>query len=279
MSSSGRSSKPLKNLVILVACSAKKMVELKSGLESMGGEVLPFPVIEIQAIEDTGLLDKALDSLCDYSWIIFTSVYGVHFFMKHLKERGIIVNRESIPNVCSIGPSTRAALEEFGWKTTVLPKNYVAEGVLEALDKYHGGLQHLAGRRVLLPRAKEAREILPETLTAAGVHVDVVPCYRTVLAEINENTMKQLQDRKPDLLVFTSSSTIKNMIEILGREVGEKILLESTVAVLGPVTGDTARFFGKRAEIVPETHTIVALLKAIGDHYSGQSSISRSCIS
>ena len=278
MSPSILSSKPLNNRTILVACSAKKMVELASGLEAMGGTVLPFPVIEAQAIEDTHLLDNALDSLREYSWIIFTSAYGVHFFMKRLKERGIGLNSDFIPAICAIGPATDAALEEYGWKTTLLPKRFIAEGVLDALDEHYGGLPHLAGRRILLPRAKEAREILPDTLSAAGVQVDVVPCYQTVRAEIDENILQKLREKTPDLLVFTSSSTIRNMIEILGHEQVIRMLMDSTVAVLGPVTGETAASYGKSVEIIPNTHTIVNLLKAIGDYYSGQSSIGGNCV-
>ncbi len=270
MPSPSNPSKPLQNRTILVACSIKKMVQLAGGLEMMGGKVLPFPVIEAKPIEDTQLLDKALDSLREYSWLIFTSAYGVSFFMKRLQERAISVNRGSAPKICAIGPATAAALEEFGWKADLTAQQFVAEGVIDALGKYHGGLQNLAGHRVMLPRAKEAREVLPETLVASGIAVDVVPCYQTVRAEIEDAVVKQLQDRNPDLIVFTSSSTIRNMMEILGPETGKKVLLGSTVAVMGPVTGKTAESFGKRAEIIPEANTVVDLLKAIGDYFSRQ---------
>ncbi len=243
------------------------MVELATGLEAIGGNVLRFPAIEAQAVEDKHLLDNALASLGDYDWIIFTSTYGVSFFMKRLNERGIAAE---MPKICAIGPATAGALAEFGHEAALIPNQFVAEGVLEALETYHGGLQHLSGLRILLPRAKEARELLPEALTAAGAHVDVVPCYQTVRPEMDKDIVQKLRQRKPELIVFTSSSAVKNLIDILGQQDGKRMLLESTVAVLGPITGKTAESYGKRAEIVPGESTVAALLKAIGEYYSSR---------
>ncbi len=270
MLSSPSTSKQLLNRTILVACSAKKMVELVAGLEAMGGTVLPFPVIEAKAVEDMHLLDQALGALREYSWIIFTSAYGVSFFMQHLKEFGISTDTQTLPKICAIGPATAAAVREFGYEPALVPTHFVAEGVLEALRRSYGGLRHLAGCRILLPRAKEARELLPEALTAAGARVDIVPCYQTVRAEIDKDVIRQLSEKRPDLIVFTSSSTIRHLIDTLGQEDGERMLLQSTVAVLGPITGKTAESFGKRAEIVPEENTVTALLKAIREYYSRQ---------
>jgi uroporphyrinogen III methyltransferase/synthase len=261
-------SKPLLDRTILVACSAKKVVELVAGLEAMGGAVVAFPVIEAQAIEDKSLLDKALESLAEYAWIIFTSAYGVDFFMQRLKERIQGTGIPGMPRICAIGPATADALRKFGYEATLIPKQFVAEGVLQALGQRYGGLGHMAGSRMLLPRAQEARDFLPDALAAAGARVDVVPCYRTVRAGMDHDTVRRLQAEKPDLMVFTSSSTIRNLIDILGQEAGKKMLLESTVAVLGPVTGRTAESFGKCAEIIPQENTVAALLKAIGDFYS-----------
>jgi uroporphyrinogen III methyltransferase/synthase len=268
MSDPTRASKELMNRVVLVACSAKKMAELVAGLEAMGGDVLPFPVIEAQDIEDKHLLDKALSSLQGYDWIVFTSAYGVSYFMQRMRERGIRAGLEGMPKICAIGPATAEALGGFGHRADLVPEQYIAEGVVKALGTYYGGIQRLAGRSILLPRAQEARELIPEALAAAGARVDVVPCYRTVRGEIDPNAVQRLRERSPDLLVFTSSSTIRNLINILGPERGRSVLQESTVAVLGPVVGNTAQSFGKRPEIVPSENTVPALLKAIREYYS-----------
>jgi uroporphyrinogen III methyltransferase / synthase len=266
--SPSESFKPLQNLTILVACSAKKMVELADGLRAMGGVVLPFPAIDARAIEDAHLLDRSLASLKEYAWIVFTSAYGVRFFMQRLNERAIDTDRRSMPKLCAIGPATAAELKEFGYEAALIPEQFQAEGVLDALGKYHGGILNLAGKRLLLPRAQEARELLPQALSAAGVQVDVVPCYKTVRAQIDGEILLQLRDKKPDLIVFTSSSTIRNLVEILGQQEGVKLLLQSTVAVIGPVTGHTSESFGKSAEIVPKENTVKSLLKAIRSYYS-----------
>jgi uroporphyrinogen III methyltransferase/synthase len=268
MSAADRTSRELYNRKILVACSAKKMVELVKGLEAMGGDVLPVPVIEAQEIEDKKLLDKALSILPDYAWIIFTSAYAVAFFMQRMNERATGADIPAMPKICAIGPATAAAIAEAGYRVDLIPEQYVAEGILEALSRYCGGIEHLAGCRILLPRAQEARELIPEALRAAGAHVDVVPCYRTVCGEMDPSIVQRLRRNSPDLIVFTSSSTIRNVIKILGTEHGTSMLQQSTVAVLGPVTAITAASYGKRAEIVPNENTIPALLEAVREYFS-----------
>ncbi len=259
---------PLASRTVLVACSARKLGALVAGIEAMGGQVLPFPVIEVHAIDDTQPLDAALASLKQYAWIIFTSAYGVRFFMQRLKRSGIPMPPDLMPRLCAIGPATAREIRESGYGVALIPEKYVAEGLVEALEKYHGGLEALAGCRILIPRAKEARAILPETLSAAGILVDVVPCYETVRAEPDREILLLLRNRKPEMLVFTSSSAIRSFVEILGKEEGTRLLLESAVAVLGPVTGNTAESFGKIPDVVPRENSIESLLEAICSYFS-----------
>jgi uroporphyrinogen III methyltransferase / synthase len=270
MSDGSFSSKPLANRTILIACSPKKLAELASGIESMGGNALSLPVIEVHATDDMRPLDEALASLKKYAWIIFTSAYGVRYFFQRLRQTGIKLPPENMPRICAIGPATAREVHESGYSVELIPEKYVAEGLIEALEKYHGGLQALAGRRVLIPRAEAAREVLPEALTAAGIRVDAVPCYQTVRAEPDPEILQQLRNQKPDMLVFTSSSAIKSFIDILGKDAGVRMLQESAVAVLGPITGDTAASFGKSADIVPRENTIASLLEAIGEFYGSR---------
>jgi uroporphyrinogen III methyltransferase/synthase len=261
------SSKPLLNRTVLVTCSEKKIGELLAGLESMGARAIPFPVIEIRGLEDTHVLDRALASLHEYSWIVFTSTYGVSFFMCRLKERGKPGGMTPLPKICAIGPATARAVQEAGYEVSLVPERFVAEGIVEALASYSGGLSDLSGQRILLPRAREGRDLLPAVLAASGVRVDVVPCYENVRAEFEESFLQAIRASKPSLIVFTSSSTVRNMIDILGQEEGKRMLMESVIAVLGPVTANTAEAFGKRAEIVPEENTIASLLEKIYEYY------------
>ncbi len=244
------------------------MIELASGLEALGGTVLALPLIEAREIPDKRMLDEALTSLEKYAWILFTSAYGVSFFMERWKALGIRRDLPDIPKICAVGPATAKAVREYGLGVALIPENFVAEGVIESLDRFHGGLQHLSGRRILLPRAKEARDVLPAALSAAGAQVDVIPCYETVRAGLDETVLGRVRTRKVDLAVFTSSSTVRNLVDMLGPEAGRRMLRDPIVAVLGPVTGSTVAQFGKQAEIVPGQNTVASLILAIRDYFS-----------
>ena len=260
--------KTLYGRTVLVACSPKKMSELVAGIEAMGGQPLPFPVIETREIEDKDLLDHALASLNQYAWVIFTSAYGVHFFLKRLRELGIKPEAQTMPKICAIGPATADSIRESGLPVELIPEKFVAEGVVESLGKYYGGLQALAGHRVLLPRAKEARELLPEALLRAGVLLDVVPCYQTIRAAPDDELLGKLREMNPDLILFTSSSGIRHLIDLLGENAGKLLLAGSATAVIGPITRRTVESFGKKVEIIPRENTIVSLLEAIREYYS-----------
>jgi uroporphyrinogen III methyltransferase/synthase len=259
--------KPLKNKKILIACSAKKMVELISGLEAMGGSVLPLPVISVRDVEDKRALDEALESLERYSWIIFTSAYGVTFFAQRLKERGLAIPKS--PKVCAVGPATARAVEECGFDLALLPHKFVAEGIIDELKRYYGDLNRLSGKRILLARALQARDVLPDALTAAGAEVDVVPCYETAQGELDSNAVRELQQFIPHLMVFTSSSAVKNFVEIAGQDVALKMMRKAAVSVIGPITASTVESYGKLPEIVPRENTIASLIEAIRDWCSG----------
>lgn len=259
--------KPLLNKTALIACSEKKLSALVSGIREMGGSPIPFPAIEVRDIEDKTPLDSALASLIHYAWVIFTSAYGVGHFAKRLREIGIQWPACEAPKICAIGPATAAEARNSGFNVDLIPEEYVAEGVVNALAKYHGGLHVLAGRRILLPRAMEAREILPEALIKAGALVDIVPCYRTVRANPDGVLLQQLKEAAPDLMLFTSSSGVRSFVETLGEQEGRSMLGKSVVAVIGPITSNTVATFGKRAEIIPEENTIDSLLEAIRRYY------------
>jgi uroporphyrinogen III methyltransferase / synthase len=258
----------LLNKTVFVASSPKKRAELVAGLEAMGGTVHPLPVIEILEIEDKGPLDQALSCLKEYAWIIFTSAYGVIHFLQRMRELGFSSDIPVGIRICAIGPATAQELVASGLKVTLVPKQYVAEGVTQALEEHHGGLEFLAGLRVLLPRAKEARDVLPKTLSKAGIQVDVVPCYQTVRTELQETTVRQLRKKAPDLIVFTSSSTVRSFVENFEPADRETMLQKAIVAALGPITAGTIASFGKPADIVPVQNTVTALLEAIGNYYS-----------
>jgi uroporphyrinogen III methyltransferase / synthase len=264
MSDSELSLKPLKDKFVVLACSAQKSSALAAGMEALGARVLPLNVIDIMEVQDKAPLDAALGSIAGYDWIVFTSSYAVQFFVQRLQEQNM--NLSGLPRlkICAVGPGTAAALAGYGIHTTLMPDEYVAEGILRSLSDYHAGPDGLAGLRILLPRAKEAREVLPLGLKRAGVHVDVVPCYENRPGKIDADILKAMSSKQPDLIVFTSSSAITHFLALAGPENAIQILRKTPAAVLGPITAGTLESLGIKAAIVPEQNSIPSLLAAIG---------------
>jgi uroporphyrinogen III methyltransferase / synthase len=258
---------PLENKIVVVTASELKSTRLSAGLARLGARVIPFPTIKIQEISDTNPLDASLDVLEAYAWIIFTSSYGAHYFFRRLTERGIPMERLRNPKVCGVGPATAAALMEAGVEVHLIPDDFVAEGVVRALTEFHGGLEHLAGRYILIPRAKEGRDVLPRALESAGARVDVVACYESVLPEVEESILNTLLNQVPDLIVFTSSLTVSNFVKLMGDAEGKRVLRTATVAALGPITARTVESLGKQPEIQARENTTESLLEAIAEYY------------
>src|ERR1039458_5798295 len=150
---------------------------LSARLPARGAEVVELPTIEIQPASDYTPLDRAIANLGAYDWLIFTSANGVRFFLERL-DRASTDLRSLRARICAIGPATRAAVEALHLKVDLMGKEYVAEGLLEAFAPYD-----LAGRRVLLPRAAVARDLVPAELARRGARVDVVEAYRTVVPD------------------------------------------------------------------------------------------------
>ena len=262
--------KTLRGKTVLVACSPKKISAISDGLGAIGARVVQFPIIEVREMENKAPLDTALNSLNIYDWIVFTSVYGVSCFTHRFHERKISRDCLRDVKICAVGPATARTLKENGFEADLVPARFVAEGVLEALDNFHGGLRHLSGCRFLIPRAEQARDVLQNALEAAGAHVDIIVCYQTVRAELSSEEIRKYIAEDPDLIVFTSSSTVRNSMDALGYIEGKKLLDKTTVAAIGPITADTVESYGKHVEIVPEESTIESLIDAIEQHYSKQ---------
>jgi len=261
------SQRPLREKRVLLACSAMKAEKLASGLQELGAEVLPFEAVEIREVDDHSALDDSLRRIREYAWIIFTSAYAVQFFSNRLSALGLSGLRENIGSICAVGPATASALVNRGFQVSLVPKDFVAEGVIEALSKEPGGLAALNGKQILLPRAKEARDVIPDALKAAGARVEVVACYETVAGNPGSAILAEIQRRPPDLLVFTSSSSVGNFVRIVGTEQAGRILSAAHAAVIGSIAGKTLESFGKKPDILPQSHTVDDLLDAIAQFY------------
>jgi len=225
----------------------------------LGAEVILLPMIEIQPPADARPLARAIACLDTYDWLIFTSANGVRSFVEHLADIRFLRAK-----VCAIGPATAAAVEALHIKVDRMPKEYVAESLLEALAS-----DDLAGKRVLLPRAAMARDLVPVELTRRGAIVDVVEAYRTGLPEDAASRVREVLARNPTWITFTSSSTVKNFIAAIGADVRSGVLSGVKIASIGPITSATAREFGVTVDVEADPHTIPGLVAGIEQYPHG----------
>ncbi len=239
---------PLFGKKIVVTRAHDQASGLSHKLHAFGATVTEYPVIEIAAPEDTSAIDAAIAHLADYDWLIFTSVNGVKYFVDRLDASPTDL-RSLRAKLCAIGPATKAALEAMHLKVDVLPKEYVAESLVEAFARIP-----LEGKRILLPRAAVARDVVPIELTKRGAIVEVVEAYRTRQPEAPKNL-----NLDADWLTFTSSSTVKNFIAMAGLTPFAK----ARVASIGPVTSETLRAHGQTVHVEAQPHTMDGLLEAI----------------
>lgn len=251
---------PLQGKRVVVTRPRAQAADFTAALEALGAEVVPFPTIRIVEPEDREPLLRAAAEADRFDWIVFTSVNGVARFWAALRETGRDTRALAGVSLCAIGPATGAAMEMEGARPDLVPERYVAEGVVEALQEE----VELRGSRILLPRAEEARSVLPESLRTRGAEVLEVVAYRTVPDGAATGTLRErLHAGEIDLLTFTSSSTVRNFVQLLGTEVGA-----AEVASIGPVTSATARELRLPVHVEAPEHTIPGLLRAVTDHYA-----------
>ena len=257
--------RPLLGKRIVVTRAREQASDLVKRLAELGAECLQYPTINVIPAQDVTPLDDAINRLAAYDWIVFTSVNGVKFFFERLFELDQDVRALNSLQTAAIGPVTSQRLREFGLKSDIIPKNYRAEAVVEAFRK-----ENLQGKKILLPRAAEARPVLPVELRKMGAAVDEVTTYLTEkVADRADLLIEQLTDKQIDLITFTSSSTVKNFKALLPPGNFKELLDGVTIASIGPITTDTAAELGFDVHITARTYTIAGLCNAIVKHFSG----------
>ena len=250
---------PLFGKTVLVTRAREQASKLSRKLEALGAKCLEVPSIRLREPSDHyAAVDGAISHLSDYHWVIFTSTNGVSRFFERLAQAGKDARAFGCAKIVAIGSSTEEELRRHGLRADIVPKEFRAEGILEAMrDKVSEGM------KILLPRAQEAREILPESLRRLGADVEVTPVYETVAAcedgtELNE----KLRNGEIDLVTFTSSSTVTNLIQALG---SVDALKYAKTAAIGPITAETCRKHGIEPDITAEEYTIDGLIRSIQD--------------
>lgn len=256
-------SRPLFGKRILVTRAKGQALEFSDLLTACGAEVIPFPTLQIVPPPDWTELDAAIRELEGYDTIIFTSVNGVRAFKKRLYDLGKDLRLLKGITLCAIGPGTAKEVEVWGVRIDLLPAEFKAEGVLEVLEK-----EGIRGRRFLIPRAVEARELLPEEIKKRGGAVCVAPAYQALRPAYDAKRIESLlAQEKIDVVCFASSSTLRNFIEIIGPERARPWLEARVIACIGPITAGTAQDFELKVDIIPKRYTFPDLATSIVDYF------------
>jgi uroporphyrinogen-III synthase len=258
--------RPLLGCRVLVSRAKKQAGALSSLLRDLGCNVIEIPFIEIRGPRSYQPLDGALRNLATYDWLILTSVNGVDALFERMGKKRLAPTALAHLKIAAIGPATKKAIEKRGLAVDVTPKEYVAESVVSALHR------RVKGKRVLLVRARVARDVIPRELRKAGATVDVIEAYETVVPQSSATRLRALlasDSRCPHAITFTSSSTVRNFVQLLGlrnaRAGLKKAVSHNGVhsASIGPVTSATLREFGLPVDIEAEEYTIPGLVAAI----------------
>jgi uroporphyrinogen III methyltransferase/synthase len=250
--------KPLLGRGVVVTRAREQASDLADKLKGLGAHVYEFPTIAVEPLEDYEEVEKAILSLGGVDWLVFTSVNGVKHFWNQLAEIGLDTRALGGVSVAAIGPATADELAARGVKPDFVPAKYVAEEIVEGLLKLG-----VAGKNVLVPRARVAREVLPEELAKAGCNVRVLPVYETRLAQQDPaEIVAALEKGRIDVLTFTSSSTVENFFTLLAPETLKKHP-GVKIACIGPVTAKTLARYGFTPDIQPADYTIPGLVEAL----------------
>jgi uroporphyrinogen III methyltransferase/synthase len=256
---------PLFGKRVLVTRPDDRALGIARLLRDEGAEALCIPAIRLLPPEDPAPLRAAVAGARTYDWIVFTSASGVSAFFAEVERQRLDARALGAARVCAIGPATAEALRERGVRADVVPSEFRGEGVAGAILEAHGG--DLRGRRILLPRAAVAREVLPQMLRAAGAQVDVVPAYRNVPAdgEAQDAIRRAIRERQVDAIIFTAPSAVESVARIFGAGAPEA-MARLLVASIGPVTTAAAEAIGIRVDVTADEYTAAGLVRALREH-------------
>jgi uroporphyrinogen III methyltransferase/synthase len=244
--------RPLHGRRIVVTRARAQASGMAATLRGLGADVVELPAIRIEPRIDTPEVAAMLDNLHTYSLICLTSPNGAELLLEAMAARGLDGRALANATLAAIGPGTARALREHGLIADVVPPRSIAESLVEALEDVE-----VDGRPVLVARAAEARDVLPEALAARRAEVDVVALYETVREEASNEAIDRAAEA--DYVTFTSSSTVR----LFSAAVGERFPARARIASIGPVTSATVRELGREVDVEAERHDPDGLVEAI----------------
>lgn len=246
-------SRPLFGQMILVTRPEHQSLDMVERLTELGASVLLQPAIEISPASDPAPIDAAIENLASYEWLVFSSANGVHYFLARLKELGYDLRQLGQSKLAAIGPATAAALEQYHLTADLQPEEYRAEALATQL------IPSAVGQRVLLLRASRGREVLADTLRAAGIDVDQVVVYLSQdVQQADPAIAASLADGKVDWITVTSSAIARSLVSLFGKH-----LQQAQLAAISPLTARVLADAGYPPAVVAEDYTTEGLLQAI----------------
>jgi uroporphyrinogen III methyltransferase/synthase len=253
--------RPMFGKRIIVTRAREQASDFLKRLVTLGAACIEFPTIEIVPPESWDGLDRAIQNIESYNWLLFTSPNGVKYFLKRLEALQKDVRDLKGLRIGAIGPKTAERWHELGIRLDLMPDEYRAEAIVEDFKGWK-----MRRARILLPRATQAREVLPDELKKLGAHVDVVSAYQTVKPEHDtEKVGKMLEEGTINMVTFTSSSTVHNFVDMFSAD-SEKLaewMKAVAVACIGPITAQTAQKKGFKVDLIPPKYTVDALAESI----------------
>jgi uroporphyrinogen-III synthase len=250
---------------ILVTRGEGQAEKFSAVIRKRGGVPVIFPTVRLVPPDDTVPLDEAIASLGAFDWVLFTSANAARFFFVRAAKRGV----RKVPGgvrIASVGPGTTREIARHGFPVHLQADRHTAEGLVEALAR-----EGVSGKRFLLPRAEEGREVIPEEIGSRGGTVDVVAAYRNSLPAGDEKAAAEIGERPPDVCTFASPSAFRNLFLLLGEERAASVLSRSRIAVIGEVTARAVKERNYPVDIMPETFTLAGMLEAIEAHLASPS--------
>jgi uroporphyrinogen-III synthase len=248
---------PLANRRILVTRAVQQAGKLSDGLKALGAIPVEVPVLEIRPPESYATLDAALGKLDRFDWLILTSANAVQVVTTRCKLLNLDVADIKLLKVVAVGSATSEAARKEGFRVTIVPDSYNSEGVVAALGNV------IVGKKVLLARAKVARDVIPEALTKAGAELTVIDAYETVLPQVAPELLAEALKTGLDAATFTSSSSVRNLAEV-AREEGIAFPFPNIPAIsIGSVTSATLRQYGWEPAGEAATSDLPGLIAAV----------------
>jgi uroporphyrinogen III methyltransferase/synthase len=253
----------------IVTRTREQASELVAGLEEAGAGCYECSTINIVPVEEYDILDEAIERIDEYHWILFTSLNGVKYFFERLYSKGLDARDLKGPDIGVVGKSTADLLLKYGVNADLIPPLFTSDGLAESLLD-----QGVEGRNILIPRAREGREMMPETLRGAGAQVTIAPVYQNIPPQGRRDELRaELESGQVDLVTFTSSSTVNNfltMVDAGNQEELEQLMQNVKIAAIGPITAKTVTDSGLKVDIQPGKFTIPEMILAIIDYYQNQ---------